>query len=345
MQGVPVNVVAGRLGVGKTTAINHLLSLRPSTEKWAVLVNEYGLIGLDAALMRLDEDEDAVKVSEVAGGCICCSAGPTFEVTLVRLLRARPDRLIIEPTGLAKVSGILDTLLTPGIREAVDVRSVIGLMDASRLEHDVHREHVQDTIDAANVLLASRADLLSEDDWGRFEAWGRDLVPAKAHIGRIEQGSISLELLEHRFDPEASAVARDRRHRHGHHHHHHEDAAEPEPEAITVSAEQPFALRHHAADSASTLGWVCFNGWTFDAEKITPWLRELGRRPDILRVKGVLRTTEGWQSYNFSDGQETIERTRPRPDSRLELVAEPSADLDPMAFEAASRACVASFED
>ena len=95
---IPVNLIAGPLGIGKTTTINHLLQERPANEKWAVLVNEYGLIGLDAALMD-SEPEPAqpagVDIREVAGGCICCSAGLMFEVSLVTLLRRRPARLLL----------------------------------------------------------------------------------------------------------------------------------------------------------------------------------------------------------------------------------------------------------
>ena len=103
---IPINLIAGTLGVGKTTAINHLLAQRPEGESWAVLVNEYGQVGLDAALL----ETEGVEIREVAGGCICCSAGFMFEVSLLLLLQRAPDRLIIEPTGLATLSGILDML-------------------------------------------------------------------------------------------------------------------------------------------------------------------------------------------------------------------------------------------
>ena len=129
---IPVNLIAGSLGVGKTTAMNHLLNQRPDHERWAVLVNEYGLVGLDAALMATPGKEaktGGVEIREVAGGCICCSAGIMFEMSLVLLLQRRLDRLLIEPTGLAALSGILDTLDRPGICEAIDVRSVLCLLD------------------------------------------------------------------------------------------------------------------------------------------------------------------------------------------------------------------------
>ncbi len=101
---IPINIISGPLGVGKTTTINHLMELRPPEERWAILVNEYGLVGLDAALMQTESERKGgagVEIREVAGGCICCSAGFMFEVSLVFLLQRRPDRLLIEPTGLA----------------------------------------------------------------------------------------------------------------------------------------------------------------------------------------------------------------------------------------------------
>ena len=125
---IPVNIIAGPLGVGKTTMINHFLEHRPQGERWAILVNEYGLVGIDAALMQDSSKESSAKeveINEVAGGCICCSAGVFFEASLIRLLRRRPDRLLIEPTGLAALSGILNTLGREGIKEAIELRSII----------------------------------------------------------------------------------------------------------------------------------------------------------------------------------------------------------------------------
>ena len=153
---IPVNIIAGPLGVGKTTTINHLLEHRPDHEKWAILINEYGLVGLDAALLNQDPTSrrsSGVDIKEVAGGCICCSAGFMFEVSLVLLLQRRPDRLIIEPTGLAALSGILDTLDRKGIREAVDVRSVVCLLDPARFKESILSKEVFDQVEAADALL------------------------------------------------------------------------------------------------------------------------------------------------------------------------------------------------
>ena len=85
-----------------------------------------------------DVTQTDIEIREVAGGCICCSAGFMFRVSLVTLLQKRPDRLLIEPTGLAALSGILDTLSCDGIRESIDIRSIICLLDPKRFQTDIN---------------------------------------------------------------------------------------------------------------------------------------------------------------------------------------------------------------
>jgi len=79
---ISTTLITGFLGVGKTTAIRHLLANKPAGQRWAVLVNEFGEIGIDGAVLS---DESGVTVREIAGGCICCSQGPTLRVALTRL--------------------------------------------------------------------------------------------------------------------------------------------------------------------------------------------------------------------------------------------------------------------
>jgi len=99
---VPTNIITGFLGVGKTSAILQLLENKPSNERWAVLVNEFGEIGVDGSLFEGKHQESSgVYIREVPGGCMCCAAGLPMQIALNQLLqRAKPDRLLIEPTGL-----------------------------------------------------------------------------------------------------------------------------------------------------------------------------------------------------------------------------------------------------
>lgn len=97
---IPTNVITGFLGVGKTTAILHLLKSNPSNERWAILVNEFGEIGVDGSLLQGQYSEShGVYIREVPGGCMCCAAGLPMQVALNQLLtRAKPQRLSVQGT-------------------------------------------------------------------------------------------------------------------------------------------------------------------------------------------------------------------------------------------------------
>ncbi len=157
MDSVPVTVITGFLGVGKTTAVRHLLSGAPAGERWAVLVNEFGEVGIDGALLG-----GGLAVREVRGGCICCAAGLPLRVAIVRLLREiRPSRLLVEPSGLAKPASVVDLLRAPGLGQAVAPRAVITLVDAERLLDPKYRddETFEAQLQVADVIVVHRADL------------------------------------------------------------------------------------------------------------------------------------------------------------------------------------------
>lgn len=104
------NLITGFLGSGKTTSILHLLAHKDPAEKWAVLVNEFGEVGIDGALLA----DSGALLKEIPGGCMCCVNGLPMQVGLNTLLRqGKPDRLLIEPTGLGHPKQILDLLTAP----------------------------------------------------------------------------------------------------------------------------------------------------------------------------------------------------------------------------------------
>ncbi|EPG3354923.1 CobW family GTP-binding protein [Klebsiella pneumoniae] len=106
------NLITGFLGSGKTTSILHLLAQKPADEKWAVLVNEFGEVGIDGALLA----DSGALLKEIPGGCMCCVNGLPMQVGLNTLLRqGKPDRLLIEPTGLGHPKQILDILTAADI--------------------------------------------------------------------------------------------------------------------------------------------------------------------------------------------------------------------------------------
>ena len=133
-----VNVITGFLGVGKTTAILNLLQQKPDDELWAILVNEFGEIGVDGGLMQgQTPSRDDVMVLEIPGGCMCCAAGLPMEMALSQLFfLASPDRLIIEPTGLGHPAEVLSVLASDAYRDRLELHTTVALVDARNMADD-----------------------------------------------------------------------------------------------------------------------------------------------------------------------------------------------------------------
>jgi len=162
LQNIPTHVIAGPLGAGKTSLIRQLMAQRPASERWAVLVNEFGQVGLDAAL--LSRDEDGIAIAEVAGGCLCCVNGTPFEVGLGRLLRkARPDRLFIEPSGLGHPLQLLKQLSQAPWLGVLAVQPLVMVVDAQALMRGEPLPCAQlDALSAASLLIFNKSEGVDE---------------------------------------------------------------------------------------------------------------------------------------------------------------------------------------
>ena len=133
MKKIPVTIITGFLGSGKTTSILQLLKNKPADERWAVLVNEFGEIGIDGAFFESKHtQEQGVYIRQVPGGCMCCTAGISMRKALDGLVKqANPDRVVIEPTGLGHPIEILQTLKNKYYKDIFSVQNVIAIVDAA----------------------------------------------------------------------------------------------------------------------------------------------------------------------------------------------------------------------
>ncbi|VFT41138.1 G3E family GTPase [Pseudomonas aeruginosa] len=157
---IPTHLIGGPLGAGKTSLIRSLLAQKPAGERWAVLVNEFGEIGLDAALLATDVD--GVAIGEVAGGCLCCVNGVPFQVGLGRLLRrARPDRLFIEPSGLGHPLALWKQLQAPPWSGVLALQPLVVVLDAAALASGQPLPEAQEqALEAAGMLLLNKSEAL-----------------------------------------------------------------------------------------------------------------------------------------------------------------------------------------
>jgi len=315
---VPTNLVTGFLGAGKTTAIRALLADRPAGERWAVLVNEFGEVGIDGAALAAD----GVAVREVAGGCICCSAGLPLRVALVDLLRrARPDRLLVEPTGLGHPAGIVDTLREEHLARAIDLRAVICLVDPRRLPALVAdgSEVFRDQVQIADVLIASKADRASAEELAGFRAWAAGLYPAKAAVVTAAHGRFDPALLDVAADPARSVPA-------GAGHAAAAAAVRPALGGLAPGYRaRPGRPERALAAGLGTVGcgWVFHPDDVFDPDRLRRFLAG-GGVPGLAeaeRVKGVFRTGRDWTLFDRA-GADLAERPVAwRRDSRVEVLA------------------------
>jgi G3E family GTPase len=168
---IPTNIITGFLGTGKTTAIKYLLATKPTNERWAVLINEFGEIGIDAALLDSDKN-DQVIMREVPGGCMCCAAGLPMQVALNQMLSKREqeghhiDRLIIEPTGLGHPQEILAKLQSEQYQNILALKATLTLVDARKITDDRYRHHAifRQQLQVADRVIANKADLIEDEN-------------------------------------------------------------------------------------------------------------------------------------------------------------------------------------
>ena len=342
MTGTPTTFICGALGVGKTSAVLDLARHQPAGERWAVLVNEFGEVGIDGAVMQ----GQGLEVAELAGGCLCCtSRGPLLGSIRSVLREHRPDRLLVEPSGLADPGAVLDTLAGAGDL-GVELRAVITLVDPRALQGTRGRSRAlwQAQVDAAEVLVLNRVDRCTPGQIRDALAWADALWPPKRAVATTIGGELDPAWLDWPAtgrQPEA----RDG-HTHGHTHTHgHAQGALLAPAWRDCTGLLPAELgrrlfrRAWAGPDHTTCGWRLPPGMVFAPGPLHQLLQQLVEA-GAMRVKAVFRTAAGWQVIQAdADGL----RTRPtawRRDSRLEVIA-PRPGPDWVAVDAALVACVA----
>ncbi|TBU75313.1 CobW family GTP-binding protein [Phytopseudomonas daroniae] len=310
---IPTHLIAGPLGAGKTSLIRQLLAQRPAGERWAVLINEFGQIGLDAALLA--RDEDGLSFSEVAGGCLCCVNGVPFQVGLGRLLRkAKPDRLFIEPSGLGHPLSLLEQLSQAPWEGVLAVQPLLMVLDAAALAAGVPLADSQrDALPHAGLLVLNKSEGVDDAARARIED------SLQRALCWTSQGVLPFSRL-----PTASVTAA-------------ASGSLPDgplpPAAVWRSVEEPICLIQDQPEGWS-IGWRWHPSQRFDLLRVQQWLATLAWR----RAKLVLQTNAGWLSVNALEGQALHwQNSEWRKDSRLELIF--SSPQDAAELRAAMAAC------
>lgn len=304
LQNIPTHVIGGPLGAGKTSLIKHLLAQKPADERWAILINEFGQIGLDAAL--LTTGADGIALGEVAGGCLCCVNGAPFQVGLGRLLRkARPHRLFIEPSGLGHPAQLIEQLNQAPWLGVLTVQPSVMVLDAMALAAGkALAPSQQSALAQAGLLVLNKSASL--DAAIRQQIAGG--LPAESELFWTEQGALPLADLPGALHGAAlNDLAVD-------------NLIQPKSlgaiPAVWTNPLQPICLSQSQQEGWS-IGWRWHPSQRFSLERIETWLQGM----DWRRAKLVIHSEEGWVSGNALEGAGlNWQSSEWRKDSRLELI-------------------------
>ena len=303
---IPVTVVTGYLGAGKTTLLNRILS-EPHGKKYAVIVNEFGEIGIDNELI-VGADEE---VFEMNNGCICC----TVRGDLIRIIdglmrrKGKFDAIIVETTGLADPAPVAQTFFVDeAVGRNTKLDAVVAVADAKWLKDRLRdAPEAKNQIAFADVILVNKTDLVAPEELREIEMRVRAINPY-ARLHRTQRCSLPLgEVLERNafdleriLDLEPAFLAAVEPHHHDHgrdgaHAHHHDGAAhyhDEEIQSISLKTEKPL-----------------------DPDKFFPWVQDLVAKegPSILRCKGILAFQGDPQRFVFQGIHMILDGDHQRP--------------------------------
>ena len=288
-----VHLISGFLGTGKTTALKSLMAQKDPNEKWVILVNEFGEIGIDGAVLS----DEGIPVAEIAGGCLCCAAGPQMGSALTKLLRNEPDRIMIEASGLAHAASVIDELKAAPFADQLEIAAVFTVVDPRQFINPDYAQQAlyKDQISICDILVASKTDLCTHEQLAEFHDKAAKLFPPKAKVVEVQNAQLDIRWLD-----------------------------------IPVIEKSRYRLKALPDNTMGfqSQGFTFPAGHDFDGEKLTKFFNDLPKFTDgLVRAKGVFQVLGTWVWLNWVDGQWGANQVAWRRDSRFELIAK-SFDAD-----------------
>ena len=326
-----VDIISGFLGAGKTTLIAKLLKEAFQGEQVVLIENEFGEIGIDGGFLK----ESGVEIREMNSGCICCSLVGDFGTSLKEVVeKYHPDRIIIEPSGVGKLSDVIKAVKDLHIENEIRLNSASTVADASKVKVYMKNfgEFFNNQIEHAGTIILSRTQNVSEaklktdielirslnkdahiitTPWDDIN--GKQILDAMENVTNLELEMLAeaaakaAEEHEHHHDHDGECgCGHDHEHEHEHHHDHDGEC----------SCGHDHHHGHHHADEVFT-SWGVETPDKYDKETLSEILRKLSETDDygdILRAKGMLPTPEGkWmffdlvpEEYEIRDGEPEI---------------------------------------
>ena len=339
-----INLITGPLGSGKTTLIRHLLTLKPAHENWVLLVNEFGSVGIDGAILSEDASIHSVQLP---GGCICCTAKTELQQALSEVIQAHsPDRILIEPTGLGEPDSLVDILQSDTLKNKIQLQTLFAVLDSSTVTlKELHDFTImQNLLNMADVVILNKHDLATLEQIETLNNYCESLFPRKKAILLTQQGKIEAKWLNHTHFNEANTKPVKHNHKHQTHHHNQTSGSIGVMlPYIPVQFEQTIERLYKQELGIQSLGFIFTNQITFDWKKLYSLFDSLNKTNElqgVKRAKGVLKVGAPWMLFQWVNQQTTREYITYRRDSRLELLIESGAQFDFQYFEKQLKSCI-----
>lgn len=299
MAKTPCHLIAGPLGVGKTTAILDYLKQKPDQERIAVLVNDFGANGLDETILREggQPQQGDLKVTPVPGGCLCCTSAVHFEGHLKNLAADESiDRIIIEPSGIVMLDQMKSLLHDAAARYALDLRPVIVLINAARYneQHYVKLPYFEVMAREADILVANRCDQANSEQVDAFTRWAHAL-PGRKEVFTTSFGQLPFDVITSTGLGSAAS-------------------------SIQSSADHQQEYKPGARQWPATQ--------EFDGDAVERLLSTLSDTERLFRLKAILRVTAGWKLFEIAQGEVFVRDFPVQESSRVDWIAGSTSDQE-----------------
>ena len=332
-----IDVFSGFLGAGKTTLIKKLLKEGFQGEQVVLIENEFGEIGIDGGFLK----EAGIEIKEMNSGCICCSLVGDFGTSLNEVLtKYHPDRILIEPSGVGKLSDVVKAVESADLGDDVVLNSAVAVVDASKCKLYIKNfgEFFVNQVEHAGTIVLSRTGKMTEEKlkvavdtlreynqtatiittpWDELD--GKDIketIEGKVDLAKqlMEEMEHDHEHHHHDHDENCTCGCHDHDHDHEHEHHHEHD------ENCTCGCHDHDHHGHHHADEVFT-SWGMETPTKYSKDDIENILEELEDEKKygfVLRAKGMVPSTEeGWVYFDYVPGESNVRAGSPEVTGRF----------------------------
>ncbi len=333
-----IDIISGFLGAGKTTFIKRLLNTRMKEEKVVLIENEFGEISVDSDFLA----DTRIDIKELSQGCICCSLFGDFSKSLQEVIeKYQPDRILIEPSGVGKLSDIIQAVKDAGLEKNLNALVCLVDVNKAKMYSKNFGEFFLDQIKTAHTIILSRTDVAKEDKVIETLEVIREnndkAVLVTTPIQDLKDGEL-FKAYEGLHDDFIKELLQDVHHEHeeeccGHHHHHeHEEECcghhhhhEHEEECCGHHHHHEYEgeccghhHHHHAEEVFSSVGFETVKKYNLEFLKTVLENLSNGVCGIVVRAKGVISDdTNQWYQFNLTPGEVTLEKCNPRPIGKI----------------------------